>query len=229
MRGSSLILKTGPDTSLRSASSARICSALATMVRNLYMSNVRPRRVLRRWTKIAGPGEDARTAIQMPSSRGEKSASARPDSAMSSARLNMSAQEDLAVVLNRSMGSPASSSRETSASWVRRNWGSSQASMPSVSHCRIHSPTWDVEMPSGIINTASTTVACRMAEKSSRVPGAAKPAGGGTPAGGRKPTISKKRARSGWHSQSRRASTRSGSPTSRRRRRDSSRSSHGCR
>ena len=51
--------------------------------------------------------------------------------------------------------------------------------------------------------------------------------GGGTPAGGRNPTMSKNRARSGWQSQSRMARAWAGLPASRRRRRDSRRSSRG--
>ena len=95
--------------------------------------------------------------------------------------------------------------------------------MPSISHWRSHWVTCAVETSSGRITTASTTVECRMAEKSSSVPAAGKSGGGVVPAGERKPTISKKRARVGWLSQARMPAARAGLPMNSRRRRASSR------
>jgi len=136
-------------------------------------------------------------AMARPSMRG--ASTSRPSAAIttSSMRLIISAQADLAVELNSSIGSPASSSIVTAAMERRRKSGSSQASMPSISHCRSHSSIRASGWWRGRRMTASMTREWSTVVKSSNVPGAARPSGGARPGGGRKPTISKNLARSG--------------------------------
>ena len=90
-RGSSLILKSGPSASFRSASSARRSSASLCMERNLYMSKVRiwPSRPMRptRFCEYRGvPGLSRRMAAHRTIEGIRRTAIATSEKAMSKAR-----------------------------------------------------------------------------------------------------------------------------------------------
>jgi len=132
-RGSFLILKTGPDISLRASSSAFRISASECMVRNLYMVNGSPCRPLRRCRKSAGPGDSNLMAIQISRKRGDKRMSRRVEVIRSSRALATDCQVPARVGRKTSRFRFMISSNWARAIWVPTKSVLSQASTPSSS------------------------------------------------------------------------------------------------
>jgi hypothetical protein len=82
-----MILKSGGGRMLRWASDAFSSSALATIVRNLYIPKRTPCRPVRCWRNRTGPRESRRTAMAQPMRIGASSGIARMQIARSIARL----------------------------------------------------------------------------------------------------------------------------------------------
>ena len=109
MRGSALILKIAPSTSLRCARASRSASAPVRIVRNLTMRKTLPPRPWRSWRKKTGPRLSSLIAAAQTASNGLISSSPAPASVTSKARLSTRTLRDRRMSGRFTTGIPSSS------------------------------------------------------------------------------------------------------------------------
>ena len=109
IRGSFLILKIGPDFSLRCSISSIRASASARIVRNLIMRKRRLFRPKRSWTKKIGPGESSLIAMAAIANSGANKISRNVPTTTSNRRLASVRQLNGGTLCSEMIGSPSSS------------------------------------------------------------------------------------------------------------------------
>ena len=161
-RGSRDDLNTGPSISFSALSSKRVCSAVSTMDRSLYMTNRRPFRPHRSCSKSTGPGDVSLTIAALTPITRRAGTPKINVSARSMTRRTNSKASFVGVVLNERRGNPSNWCSSIRAIECGKKLRTTLAVTPSSSHKR------KVSLNSSNVSLFATTMSSSMPPESSK-------------------------------------------------------------